>query len=151
MERFEPAFHRTRSQSGEGPYRTSDTLEVFGSKVLKLKQIAKQLSRAIGDDDCVWLCNALQACRQVRRFANDCLLLCGTRSNQIAHNDQPSSNTDTGLKGCVRFQVPYGRDQLQPCPNGSLSVVLMCLRVTEVSKHAVAHVIGDKATEAAHG
>jgi hypothetical protein len=46
-----------------------------------------------------------QACRKVRRFANDCLLLRSTRSDQVADNDQPCRNADTRLQRRVDFQA----------------------------------------------
>ena len=39
----------------------------------------------------------------------------------------------------------------KPCPHGSLGVVLMRLRIAEIDEHAVAHVLRDEPTEAAHG
>ena len=45
----------------------------------------------------------------------------------------------------------YCRDQLQPCAHRPLRVVLMGLRIAEVDEHAVAHVFGNEAIEAAHG
>ena len=51
---------------------------------------------------------------------------------------------------CV-FKAPTAVDQFQPCAHGSLGVILMGLRIAEVDKDAVAHVLRDKATEAQHG
>ena len=47
VHRLEAAFRRTRPQRRPGSHRPRDTLEVLCSKVLKLEQIAKQLSRAL--------------------------------------------------------------------------------------------------------
>ena len=44
-------------------------------QVLKLKQGADEPASALRNHHAVWLCNALQARRKVRRLANDGLLL----------------------------------------------------------------------------
>jgi hypothetical protein len=44
-----------------GVLGAGNALEVLGSEVLKLKQIAKKLSGPFGNDYCVWPRNALQA------------------------------------------------------------------------------------------
>jgi hypothetical protein len=41
----------------------------------------------------------LQARRQVRRVADNRLLLGGTRADQIADHDKPGRNADTHLQG----------------------------------------------------
>ena len=59
VESFEAAFRRTRSQRRPGSHRSSDTLEVLGSEVLKLEQITEQFSRAFRNHYAVRLCDAL--------------------------------------------------------------------------------------------
>ena len=66
---------------------------------LQLEQIAEKLSRALGDDDHVRLGDALQTRREVRRLADDAALLRFARSDQIADDDQPGRDPDTGLQG----------------------------------------------------
>ena len=128
VQSLEAAFHRSRSQRRPGSHRPCDALEVLCSKVLKLEQIAHELSRAFGNDDAVRLCNALQARRKVRRLANDGLLLRSARADQIADDHQPRRDADTRLQGRVGLQSTYRSDQLQPCAHGSLCVVLVGLR-----------------------
>jgi phosphohistidine phosphatase SixA len=48
-----------------------NALEVLCSKIVKLKQTAKQFSRAIGDNDRVRLSDTLQPCREIGRLADD--------------------------------------------------------------------------------
>ena len=43
--------------------------------------------------------SALQARREVRRLADDCLLLRLTRADQVADDDQPGGDADTDLQG----------------------------------------------------
>jgi hypothetical protein len=64
---------------------------------LQLEEIAEKLSRTFGYDHGVRLSDALQARRKVGRLADDCLLPRRTRSNQVADNDKPRRNGDTGL------------------------------------------------------
>ena len=151
MQRLEAAFHRTRSQRREGPHRPGDALEVLCPEVLKLEQIAEKPSRALGDDDHVRLGDPLQTRRKVRRLADDAALLRLTRSDQVADDDQARGNTDPCLQGNGRLERAHRRDHFQPCPHRPLGVVLMGLRIAEVDEHAVAHVFGHEAVEAAHG
>ena len=125
-----------------GPHWLGDTLQVFGSKVLKFEQVAEELSRALSDDDGVRFSNSLQARRKVRRLADDAALLRCSRSDQIADDDQPRGNAHAGLKWASRLQCAHGLDQLQSRPYRPLSVILVRLRIAEVHEDAVAHVLG---------
>jgi hypothetical protein len=93
------ALHRTRRQGGPGPRRAGDALEVLKSEIGKFEEIAEQSARAVGDHGHVRLGQRLQARRQVRRVADNRLLLGGTRPDQIAHHDKPGRNADTHLQG----------------------------------------------------
>ena len=98
MQRLEAALHRACAKRRPGPHRPDDTLEVLCPEVLKLEQVAHELSRTFGNDHAVRFCNALQACRKVRRLANDCLLLRSARSDQVADNNEAGCDADTGLQ-----------------------------------------------------
>ena len=63
---------RSAAQARTGP---AMPLRSLCPEVLKLEEIAEELSRALGDDDRVRLGDALQARRQVRRLADDAALL----------------------------------------------------------------------------
>jgi hypothetical protein len=78
------------------------------------KQIAEQPSRALADDHHVRLSDALQARRKVRRLADDRLLLCSTRADQITDHDQPDRDADPGSQRGARLEAGYRRDQLSP-------------------------------------
>ena len=93
---------------------------------------------------------ALQTCREVRRLADDCLLLSSTRSDQIADYDQPGSNAHAGLQWSAGLQSANRLDQLQPRPYRPLGVVLVGLRIAEIDQHAVAHVLRYEPAEALH-
>ena len=111
MQGLETAFRRTRPQRRAGPHRPGDTLEVLRSEVLKLEQIAEKPARALGYDDCVRLGDALQARRQVRRLTDNAALLRLARSDQVADNNEPGRNADTGLQRSVREIVPRSEAQ----------------------------------------
>ncbi len=114
MQCLEVAFRRTRPQRRPNLHRPRDALEVLGPKVLQLEEIAEKPSRVIGDDDHVRLGQGLQARRKIRRLADDRLLLCSTRADQITDHDQPGRDADTGLQGSVMLERTDRTNQLQP-------------------------------------
>ena len=75
MQRLETAFRRTRPQRRPGPHRPGDALEVFGTEVLQIEQIAEKPSRTLGYDDRIRLGDSLEARREVRRLAYNAALL----------------------------------------------------------------------------
>ena len=87
MQRLEAARNRAWPQRRPGSHRLGDALEFLGPEVLKVEQIAKKLSCALGDDDRVRLGDPLEARREVRRLADDAALLRLTRSDQVANDD----------------------------------------------------------------
>ena len=101
VQRLEAAFRRTRPQRRPGPHRPGDALEVLCPEVLQLEEIAEKLSRALGDDHHVRLGDPLQARREVRRLADDAALLRLARSDQVADDNEPGGNADTGLQRSV--------------------------------------------------
>ena len=76
-------------------------LRVLWSEVVKLEQVAEELSRSFGDDQHVGFGNPLQARCKVGCFANDAVLLRFTRSDQIADHDQAGRDADPGLQSSV--------------------------------------------------
>jgi len=120
-------------------------------KVLQLKEIAEQPSRAFGDDDHARLRDPLQARSKVRGLAYDAALLCFTRTEEVTHHHEPGRDPDTGLQGCAGLQPGHRCDQLKPRPYCPLGIVLMSLRIAEIHKHAVAHIFCHEPVEAAHG
>src|SRR6202008_1614891 len=106
-------------------------LQLFWPEVPQLEKIAEEPARGLSNDDRVRVGDGLKARRQVWRFANDCLLLRSTRSDQVADHDQSGCNANTGLERNWRFERIDDTDQLQPSAHGSLGVVLVSLRVAE--------------------
>ena len=112
MQRLEPALHRTRPQRRPGARRPGDALEVLWSEVLQFEQIAEKFSRGLGNDHHVRLGDPLQACRQVRRLADDTALLRLAGADQITDNNKPGGYADTGLQRSARLEPSHRRDQL---------------------------------------
>src|SRR5262249_54752428 len=80
VQRFETAFDRSRSQCSPGAHRPGNAFKVLSPNVLKLKQIAEQLSRALGYDDSVRLGKRLQARCKIGCLAHDPTFLRLSRS-----------------------------------------------------------------------
>ena len=106
VQRLEAILNRTRPQRGPGTYWLGDTLDFLGPKVLELEQIADKFSRAGTYDDGVWLGYALQARCEVRRLADDRLLLSRTRPDQVADHNEPGRDAHTGLHWNRGLQPP---------------------------------------------
>src|SRR5262249_52737079 len=123
MQGLEAAFDGARPQRHPGAHRLGGALKVSGAKVPELKQIAEKPGRRFGNDYAIWLGNSLQTRRKVWCLADDAAFLRFARSNQIADNDQPSGDADTGLQRSPRVKCSYRRDQLQPGTHRPLGVI----------------------------
>ena len=86
--------------------RPRDALQVPPAQVLKLKEIAKELARAVGDNDRARVRNALQPCSKVWCLANNRLLLRSARANHVAYDHQTGGYSDACLKRLRRLEVP---------------------------------------------
>ena len=111
---------------------------------------SKRPARGCGDDDRVRLGQGLQPGGEVRRLADDRLLLRRTLADQIADDHQPGGDADPRFE-CGGFDIEASDsvDDVQPRPDRPLGIVLMRARVAEIDENAVAHVLGDEAIE--HG
>src|SRR6516165_6487339 len=70
-QRLEAAGNGARTHYLPRPHRFGDTLDRDGTEIATFEEIADQQARARGDDDRVWLGQALQAGGEVRRFTDD--------------------------------------------------------------------------------
>ena len=93
----------------------------------------------------------MQSRRQVRRLAHNGLLLRSTCTDEVTDHNETGRYADTGLQHNAGLKPRHRYDQLQPCPDGPLGVVLMGLRIAEIDEHAVAHIFGHEPAEATHG
>ena len=107
---LETTFRRTHPQRRPSPHWPGDALEVLRSEVLRLEQIAEKFSRGLGDDDHVRLGEPLQACRHVRRLADDAALLRLPQSDQVADDNEPRRNANPGLQRSARLEASYRRE-----------------------------------------
>ena len=129
-------------------HRPSEALDLDSAQIAVLEEIADQPARARGDNDHVRLGQSLQTGGQVRRFADDRLLLRRAFADQIADDHQPGGDPDARLE-LYGFDIEATDrvDDTQPRPDRPLGIVLMRSRVAEIDENAVAHVLGDKAIE----
>src|SRR5262245_20283918 len=137
MQCLEAAFDGARPQRHPDVHGPGNALKVSGAKVIELEEIAEKAARSFGNDHGVRLGNPLQTRCEPWRLADDVALLRIAQSNQIADNDQPGCNANTGLQRSRWLERPYRSNHLQPGANCSLGVILMGLRVAKVHKHAI--------------
>jgi hypothetical protein len=78
----------------------------------------------------------LQPCGEVRRLADDRLLLRRALADQIADDNQPGGdpNPRVELRGCD-IEAADGVDRAQPSPDRPLGIVFVRLRVTEINEN----------------
>jgi hypothetical protein len=88
VESLEAALHRTLPECRPGAYRSRDAFEFLRPNVLKLEQVAHELPSTLRNDHGVGLRHALQTRRNVRRLANDGLLLRSAGADQITNDHQ---------------------------------------------------------------
>src|SRR5262252_4234012 len=151
MQCLEAARRGTRAQRRPRPRRPGEALEVPRPEVLEFKEIAEKSTRAVADDDHVRLGNLLQPRREIRRLANDAALLRLPPADEIADDDQPGRNSDTGLQESARFELGHRFDSFEPRPYGPLGVVLMGSGIAKIHEGTVAHVSRHETIEAVHG
>src|SRR5262249_41374641 len=114
-------------------------------------EIAEKSTRAVTDDDHVRLGNLLQPRREIWRLANDAVLLRLPPADEIADDDQPGRNSDTGLQGSARLDLGHRFDQFEPRPYGSLGVVLMGSGTAKIHEGTAPHVSPHETIEAVPG
>src|SRR5262249_13285622 len=147
---LEAALHGTRPKYSPDLCWPGNALKLLCPELLHLEEIAKELSRTLGNDNRVRLGHSLQPRRQVWRLADYAALVCLPCSNQVADYDEPGCNADACLQQRARLQPAHRADQRQPCAHGSLCVILMRLRVTKIDEHAVAEISGHEPAEASY-
>ena len=96
---------------------------------------------------------AASACSRAARFGvspttpRSCAAPC---ADQVADHGKPGGDADPRLAGHAALCNRADRlDHRQPGAHRPLGIVLMRLRIAEIDQHPVAHVLGDKAVEAA--
>ena len=93
--------------------------------------------------------------RIVRRKSTAALTISGSvggiRVQRRAASDDPKLAAEEAAT--LEVEILRGADRVddsESSPHRPLGIVLMRLRVTEIDQHPIAHVLGDKATDAGH-
>src|SRR5262249_60657863 len=81
---------------------------------------------------------------EVRRLADDPALLLCALADQIADHGQPGGDAEPHAQIFARPQPADRFDHRESGAHRPLGIVLMCLRISKINQHAVAHVFGDK-------
>ncbi|MFZ1148741.1 MAG: hypothetical protein WAR76_03290 [Xanthobacteraceae bacterium] len=108
MQCLEPAFDSTLPQRYPGEHGLGEAFKLSGAEVPQLKEIAKKPARCFGNDNRIRLGNPLQTRCKVWCLADDTAFPSFARSGLIAHNNQPSGDTNTGLQQSRRFYCAQG-------------------------------------------
>ena len=145
---FEPAQNAAFANDAPRALRPGKTSEGLRSEIIELKQHADLPSRALGDHERARCGQRLQACGQVRGFADYPPLLRGTRTNQVADNDKPAGDAEPHIQRFPCRQTADSVDDGEPGADRPLGVVLVSFGIAEVDQYSIAHVLGDKPGEA---
>ena len=133
MKRLKPIFHRRRPECGPDLHRTRDSLELLVTKITQLEQIAQKSSGGVSNHDDIRFGEPLEPGREVGGFTDNASLLGLAGSDEIADHHQPRGNSDARLQPRIRLQFCHCGDKVQGRPYGPLGIVLMSLRVAEMT------------------
>ena len=98
MECLESTCRRARSQCSPSVHRVGDSCEVLCSQILKLKQIAQEVSCVFCNNHCIRLSDSLEARGQVRGFVNDAALVYGFPISFVADDHEARGNSNPRLQ-----------------------------------------------------
>src|SRR5215467_11158805 len=144
---LEATKHAALADDPPGALRFGKPREHPQPNIFDLEQGADLPSRAIGDDERVWLRECLQPGGKVGRLANDPALLRRPRADQIADHDEPTGDAEPNIQRLVRREPAYRVDDGEPGPYRPFGIVLMRLGIAEIDHHPVPHILGDKTGE----
>src|SRR6516164_5545027 len=150
MQGLEPALDGTLTKHLIRTCRFGEAFQFDGPEIAVFKEVTQKSSSDLSNHHCVRLGKCLQPRGEVRRLADNCLFLRGTRSYQVTDDHDPRGNTYPRREPAFRLDGTNGVRQLQPCAHRSLGIILLSLRVTEVGQDAIAHVFSDKAIMSAY-
>ena len=85
----------------------------------------------------------------VAKYMGDGVLICFGYPQ--AHEDDAERAVQAGLERSSGLQCMHSRDQLQRRSYRTLGVILVRLRITEIHKDSIAHILRDEPAEALHG
>ncbi len=121
-----------------------ETFQALPSQFLELEGVADQTTGLLAEQNLPGFGKALQSGRKVGRQAAHRFGITSTRADQIADYDLSRGNADTTLKhAAVALNTPDGLHGVEPGPDRTLRLVLVCPRPAEVGKHTVAQILRD--------
>ena len=137
MQRFE----RLRPYSlarPPGPHWLAGSFEVHCAQMCDLEEIADQPSRALRNNNLVWLGAGLQTQRNIRRLTDNAALPRAARIEDVTEHDQASRDANLYLQqgSCLYARDRF--DQLKSRPHRPFSVILLGLGIAEIDKNPVA-------------
>ena len=150
MQRLEAALGAALARDAPGPHRLGEALERLWPEIghsnrpPSSRRVRSAITTVPG------LGERLQAGGQVRRLADDRLLLRRALADQVADHDQAGGDADArrrarpaGVAGRRRR-----RQRASPARTARSASSSCALRPAEVGQHAVAHELGDVPVEA---
>ena len=141
---LETALDRALAQHLRGQYRLGQPLDRDSPEIAVVEKIANQPPRAFCDQHRVRWRHFLETGCQVRRLADNPALLRLARADQIADDDEAGGDADPARqRGGIALQPADAVDQRQTGPYCLLGIMLMRLRIAEIGKDAVSHILGD--------
>ncbi len=137
----EPAARKVKHNRAElwpSELRVVNSRDRQYAEIAILKQAAKYAAGVVCDDNRVRFGERLKPCRKIRRLTNDRLFLGGALTEQITDDYEAGGDTDTHLQRgrLARIELGHGLEQGEARAHRLFGVLLMCLRVTEISQHA---------------
>jgi hypothetical protein len=150
--RLEAADVLRLAQDRPSANRRVEAFEGLWPKRRQLERPAQQPSGRLGYHYAAWLGQGLQPRRQIGRLADDGLFLRRPLPDEISDHDDASRDADANPQ-TLRSRGFELRDDSGDVQTGSdcpLSVLLMGTRKAEISKHPIAHELGDEAVIARH-
>jgi hypothetical protein len=130
----------------------ADAFQSSWTDRLQVEGRPQKTSRRFADQHCTRHGERLQSGCQVRSLTDNPPLLCLAGAGQIADDDEPGADPDANLKLGSQAQLHRrdSFDQRQTGSDRSLAIVLVRLRIAEISQYSIAHIFGDKSLETRH-
>ena len=144
---LEPTADQARAQDPPDMHRIVDSRDRQCAEIAIIKQAAKHAARVVCDDNRVRFGKPLKPCCKIGGLTNDRLFLGGALTEQITDDDETRGDTDTHPQRgrLARIELGHGFDQREARAHRLFGVLLMSLRVAEISQHAVTEILGNKA------
>ena len=150
---LEAGFRAAFTKYLPGRHRRLETLHRALAERRVLEAITEQAARVRPDHDLPRRGGALQPCGEIRCIARHRVFLGTGAAGDVTDHHEPGLDTraarqpfDARLRG--HHHAGRAGDDLERAAGGTLGVVLVRLRITEVGEHAVAHVARDIAAVA---